>query len=125
MHRTGKDYTPEDRPDMKGGKGIVKFDHIWKKNSNEEMYSPCRMFSRITLQPGCSVGRHSHKGEEEIFYILSGEAKAWDHGEWVILKKGDSSICRAGEEHSMECYGNTPCEYLAVIVTYPDDTPEK
>ena len=26
MHRTGKDYTPEDRPDMKGGKGIVKFD---------------------------------------------------------------------------------------------------
>lgn len=120
MHRSPKDFTLEDRPDMKGGKGIVKFEHIWKKNSDEEMYSPCRMFSRITLTPGTSVGRHSHKAEEEIFYILSGEAKAWDNGQWIILKPGDSTICRAGEEHSMECYGDTPCEYLAVIVTYPE-----
>ncbi|MBO4305387.1 MAG: cupin domain-containing protein [Lentisphaeria bacterium] len=118
MHRKEKDYTLELRPEMKGGKGTVKFEHIWKKNSNEEMFSSCRMFSRITLAPGCSVGRHSHKGEEEIFYILSGQAKAWDNGEWVILSPGDSTICRSGEEHSMECYGDTPCVYLAVIPVY-------
>ena len=85
MHRKEQDYTLELRENMKGGESTVKFEHIWKKNSNEEMYSSCRMFSRITLNPGCSVGRHSHTGEEEIFYILSGQAKAFDNGEWVIL----------------------------------------
>ena len=118
MHRKEQDYTLELRENMKGGEGTVKFEHIWKKNSNEEMHSSCRMFSRITLEPGTSVGRHSHSGEEEIFYILSGQAKAWDNGQWVILSPGDSTICRSGEEHSMECYGNSPCTYLAVIPVY-------
>lgn len=121
MHRKEQEYTLELRENMKGGEGTVKFEHIWKKNSNEEMYSSCRMFSRITLNPGCSVGRHSHTGEEEIFYILSGQAKAFDNGQWVILSPGDSTICRSGEEHSMECYGETPCTYLAVIPVYEKD----
>ena len=63
MHRKEQEYTLELRENMKGGEGTVKFEHIWKKNSNEEMYSSCRMFSRITLNPGCSVGRHSHTGD--------------------------------------------------------------
>lgn len=118
MHRKDGEYANELRTAMKGGTGEVCFEHIWKKNSNEEMKSSCRMFSRITLKPGCSVGRHKHEGEEEIFYILSGHARAWDNGEWVDLGPGDSTICRSGEEHSMECAGSEPCVYLAVIPVY-------
>ena len=119
MHRKSTEYAVEDRQNMKGGSGTVHFEHIWKKNSDEEMRSSCRMFSRITLQPGCSVGCHSHSGEEEIFYILSGRARAWDNGVWVELGPGDSTICRSGEEHSMACLGSEPCVYLAVIPVYP------
>ncbi|MBR2905952.1 MAG: cupin domain-containing protein, partial [Lentisphaeria bacterium] len=43
------------------------------------------------------------------------------NGKWVILSPGDSTICRSGEEHSMECYGETPCTYLAVIPVYEKD----
>ena len=118
MHRRNNEYAHETRVNMKGGTGTAEFEHIWKKNSNEEMKSSCRMFSRITLKPGCSVGRHSHTNEEEIFYILSGCAKAWDNGVWVELHPGDSTICRSGEEHSMECVGDEPCVYLAVIPVY-------
>lgn len=118
MHRRNNEYAHETRVNMKGGTGTAEFEHIWKKNSDEEMKSSCRMFSRITLKPGCSVGRHSHTGEEEIFYILSGRAKAWDNGEWVELGPGDATICRSGEEHSMECLGDEPCVYLAVIPVY-------
>lgn len=118
MYRCPENFIREKREQMKGGSGIVEFEHIWKKNSNDEMYSSCRMFSRITLNPGCSVGRHSHVGEEEIFYILSGHARSWDNGFWVELSPGDSTICRHGEEHSMECVGNEPCVYLAVIPVY-------
>ena len=118
MHRFNDQYPVEIREKMKGGTGSVRFEHIWKKNSNDEMKSSCRMFARITLEPGCSVGRHRHEGEEEIFYILSGRARAWDNGEWAELGPGDSTICRSGEEHSMECLGDEPCVYLAAIPVY-------
>ena len=118
MHRSTSNYLEEFRENMKGGNGTVRFEHIWKKNSNEEMYSNCRQFSRLTLMPGCSVGRHFHKDEEEIYYILSGRVRSFDNGEWVELGPGDATICRSGEEHSMECLGDEPCTYLAVVVTY-------
>ena len=118
MHRRNHEYQQEIRLNMKGGQGEVKFEHIWAKNSDSEMKSSCRMFSRLTLKPGCSVGRHSHIQEEEIFYLLSGHARAWDNGQWVTLGPGDSCICRSGEEHSMECIGDEDCVYLAVITVY-------
>ena len=118
MHRTTQDYREEFRENMKGGTGTARFEHIWKKNSNEEMYSNCRQFSRMTLMPGCSVGRHTHQEEEEIYYILSGKVRSFDNGEWVELGLGDATICRSGEEHSMECLGDEPCTYLAVVITY-------
>ena len=42
MHRITQDYREEFRENMKGGTGTVRFEHIWKKNSNEEMYSNWR-----------------------------------------------------------------------------------
>ena len=122
MHKSPEQYRKLDRPNMKGGCGDAHFQYIWEKNS--EMKSTCRMFAKITLDPGCSIGKHDHQGEEEIFYILSGEALAYDNGETVILKPGDSIICRSGEEHAMSCYGDVPVEYLAVIPVYPENKSE-
>ena len=119
MHRRSGDYTIEYRDNMKGGTGRVRFEHIWKKNSNDEMKSLCRQFSRMTLEPGTSVGLHSHSGEEEIYYILSGRGRSWDNGEWVEVGPGDATICRAGEEHSMECIGTEPLVYIACVQVYP------
>ena len=118
MHRTDTEYPVEFRENMKGGSGKVRFEHIWKKNSDEEMHSKCRQFSRLTLAPGCSVGKHAHQGEEEIYYILSGHVRALDNGEWLDLGPGDATICRSGEEHAMECVGPEPCVYLAVVIVY-------
>ena len=120
MNRKSNEYAVEFRQDMKGGRGSVKFEHIWKKNSNEEMHSSCRQFSRLTLEPGCSVGIHSHENEEEIYYILSGRGRSWDNGEWVEVGPGDATICRSGEEHSMECIGSEPLVYLACIPVYSE-----
>lgn len=118
MHRHNNEYQKEIRENMKGGHGQVLFEHIWKKNSDEEMKSGCRQFSRLTLQPGCSVGIHSHTDEEEIYYILSGHGRSWDNGEYVEVGPGDATICRSGEEHSMECVGDKPLVYLACIPVY-------
>ena len=69
--------------------------------------------------PSDSVGIHSHDGEEEIYYILSGHGRSWDNGVWVHVGPGDATICRSGEEHSMECTGDEPLIYLACIPVYP------
>ena len=118
MHRFNTEYAVEYRQDMKGGKGTVKFEHIFKKNSNEEMRSSCRQFSRLTLKKGCSVGMHTHEGEEEIYYIISGHGRSYDNGQWIEVGPGDATICRSGETHSMECTGEEDLVYLACIPVY-------
>lgn len=55
----------------RSGEGVTVFDHILEKS---ELKTNCRMFTKITLEPGASIGHHSHAREEDIYYILSGIA---------------------------------------------------
>ena len=114
VHRQN-DYRPDIRDAMRGGSGSVKIEHLWEQ---EELNSPTRMFSRITLEPGCSIGFHRHENEEEIFYIISGQAVADDNGEEVTLAPGDTILTGNGDGHSIANAGNTPLEMLAVIIRF-------
>ena len=48
---------------MKGGDGTVKIVHYAEK---EEIGGKCRLMAKIVLEPGCSIGEHTHVDEEEI-----------------------------------------------------------
>lgn len=99
---------------MRGGKGIVqKLEFL----SSEDAYNTGRLFGRITINPGCSIGGHSHEKEFEAFYILSGKAKVNDNGEDYILEPGDSHMCKDGDSHSVECAGDEPLEMIALIIS--------
>ena len=76
------------------------------------------MFSRITLEPGCSIGFHNHDNEEEIFYIISGQATADDNGSTVTLNPGDTILTGNGNGHAIENRGTLPLVMMAVIVRY-------
>ena len=112
-------FTSEVRTAMRGGDGSVSIEHIWKPGV--EMGSPARMFSRLILQPGCSIGWHVHENEEEIFYILAGQARIDDNGVEVIASAGDSVITRSGEGHSVACEGTDTLEILACIIRYVNE----
>ena len=112
-------FSSEVRTAMRGGDGSVTIEHIWKPGT--EMGSPARMFSRLILEPGCSIGWHVHENEEEIFYILAGEARIDDNGTEVIASVGDSVITRSGEGHSAACEGTDTLEILACIVRYANE----
>ena len=109
-------FTSEVRTAMRGGDGSVAIEHIWTPGT--EMGSPARMYSRLILEPGCSIGWHVHENEEEIFYILAGEARIDDNGTEVIASAGDSVITRSGEGHSVANVGTDTLEILACIVLY-------
>ena len=118
MLKHPSDFTTETRSAMRQGNGTVILEHIW--NCGEELRSPTRMYSRIVLEPGCSIGWHVHQDEEEIFYFLSGEALFNDNGSEVEVGAGDVTATRSGEGHSVACLGNEKTEILATIIRYPE-----
>ena len=43
-------------------------------NGPEEMENKGRVFGHTTVYPGSKIGLHTHKGDAETYYILSGQA---------------------------------------------------
>lgn len=116
MIRRNGEYKTEVRTEMRGGKGNVKIEHFWQPGS--EMRAHNRMFARLTLEPGGSIGFHPHDAEEETFVILSGKAAVDDNGTLAELNVGDTILTGNGDGHAISNIGDTPLEVLAVISTY-------
>lgn len=107
----------EDKTAMRGGVGTVTVNHVW--DTEKELRAPQRLFARLSLPPGASIGDHQHLNEEEVYYILSGTAEVTDHGEKVILNPGDASLTQHGESHSVCNIGDTTLDVLAIVTRYP------
>ena len=78
MFRKAAQYRTELREKMRGGSGTVKIEHFWEPKT--EMHGANRMAARLTLPPGASIGFHKHENEEELFFIVKGQAEADDDG---------------------------------------------
>jgi mannose-6-phosphate isomerase-like protein (cupin superfamily) len=115
MLKRQDEMTSETRDRMRGGKGSVNIRHIF---SQEEFDGKCRLFARITLEPGCSIGEHVHDREEEVFYIISGTGTVNDNGKTSVLMPGDAVKTGNGAFHSIENTGTEPLVMLAVILLF-------
>ncbi len=107
----------EIKESMRGGDGQVQITHIYKPG---EFKGRARMCAKITLEPGCSIGLHEHLNEEEIYYIIRGQAILTDSTEVgeQILNPGDASITLGGQSHAIRNNGSEPVELLALILMY-------
>jgi len=85
-------------------------------NAPEELGEKGRLFSHITLKPGCGIGVHSHEGEWEAYYILSGQGQLTDDGETHTLNAGDVHLCPAGHSHGIHNAGTENLEMVALIL---------
>ncbi len=113
MYRAKKDQSVESKC-IRGGQGEVRMEKIL--NGAEEMYGKGRMFCRMTVEPGNSIGEHTHEGDNEIFYVLSGTGLYNDNGTEVRLAPGDTVVCSDGQLHSLKNDGDTPLEMIALIL---------
>ncbi|MCL2233107.1 MAG: cupin domain-containing protein [Treponema sp.] len=105
----------EEMEKARGGVGITVFNHLLEKT---EMRANCRMFTRITLEPGNSIGVHKHEEEEDVYYILKGVATVNDNGETVTLHPGDVAFAQSGDSHGIANDGQETLEFVSVIMTY-------
>ena len=102
------------REHMRDGDGTVKLTDLI--SGPEELCGKGRLFSVITLEPGCSIGYHVHEGDSELFYILKGTGVYNDGGTEVTVHPGDVAICPPGTGHSMANRTDEVLEFAAVIV---------
>jgi mannose-6-phosphate isomerase-like protein (cupin superfamily) len=99
--------------DFRGGKGEAFFYHYLDEQSSN---GAGRLFCKIVLPPGSSVGVHTHTGDHESYFILSGKALVNDNGIRVELGPGDMNHCLDGQEHGIENIGNEDLVYVANIL---------
>ena len=70
---------------------------------------------RGRLEPGASIGLHTHEGSSEIVYVLSGTGKALYGGGEERLAPGDCHYCPEGHAHSLVNDGTQTLEFFAVV----------
>lgn len=113
MIKRKAEYPIDTKEKMRGGEGLIKIEHLL---SQDEMNDKGRLFAKIRVEPGDSIGFHVHEGESEAFYIVSGEAEMSDNGEIVSLMTGDTILTKAGEGHSVKSVGKDALEMIALIL---------
>ncbi|MDR1570589.1 MAG: cupin domain-containing protein [Oscillospiraceae bacterium] len=112
MVYTQQDIRSESRENMRGGNGKVTLDHLLPESP-----ANVRLFSRITLAPGCSIGKHTHEGETEIFAFESGTGTVLDDDLPIRVKPGFIMTTTSGHAHAVENDGEDNLVFLAVIVS--------
>ena len=93
-------------PQFKGGDGIT-----WARMQFDGQ-------NRIMLgrlQPGCSIGMHTHETNSEIMHVISGTAKVIMDGKIEIISAGQTHYCPKGHTHMTEPAGMEDLVILAVV----------
>lgn len=98
---------------FKGGKGELISRDI---RTAEELGVHGRKFGYSMLPPGASIGNHTHSGDSETYYIISGCGTYNDNGTIVKVGPGDVMHCADGETHGIENTGSLPLEFIALIL---------
>ena len=103
----------QERHEVQGGVGTVMCYHVIEK---EDFADHGRLYAKMVLPPGTSIGWHVHEGETEPYYILAGEGTFTDSdGSEHLVHKGDCCIIEEGHGHAIANNGTEDLEFMALI----------
>ncbi len=111
MVTLSKDMQLDIREHMRGGNGSVELTKLCG-----ELPEHMRLFSRIRLVKGASIGYHVHENESELFAFVSGAGRVTDDGVTYDVKAGDSMLTPSGHGHAVENTGDDDLVLIAAIV---------
>lgn len=114
MAKKPSDFTIVKHENFKGGTGITELQNFV---SPEELGTKkVRMFCKMVLEPGSSIGLHAHEGEDEILYVLKGVGTHHEDGKDELMFPGDAAVCGRGHKHRMANWGTEILECICAII---------
>lgn len=97
----------------RGGEGIIK---SLSYLQNEDLDNAMQGFNVMELQLNSSIGFHQHLGNEEIYFIISGEGLVRDNENEEKVTTGDLIYTKNKSYHGLTNIGNTPLTFVAFII---------
>ena len=95
------------------GSGHVILKHLLEE---DQLNGKCRLYAEVTLERGCSLGFHTHHGESETYYIISGKGEYNDNGKFRAVTAGDVTFTPDGCGHGLVNTGSEPLVFMALII---------
>lgn len=71
----------------------------------------------VRLEPGATVGDHSHQGDEDFYFCISGTGIVVDNGVEHPFTPGTFQITRSGESQAIRNTGETELVFLGALVS--------
>ncbi len=102
------------KENMRGGHGTIMFNELLPMGLLNEKG---RLFSTITIEPGCSIGFHIHENECEAYYVLEGSLLYNENNEKeYIINEGDCVYNRNESGHGVKNESDKKAVILALIL---------
>ena len=98
---------------LRGGDGDIA---LFSFLTEQEAKGAGRLFAKVVIEPGNSIGFHKHEDDMEAYYMLKGKALAVDNETEVTLEAGDCLVCPDGDSHSIKNVGDEPVEFIAIVL---------
>lgn len=70
---------------------------------------------KARLEPGASIGMHTHDAGSEIIFITSGKGCVIFDGQRIALQEGDVHYCPKGHTHSLINDSDATLAFSAVV----------
>lgn len=102
------DYPKQEVNGLRGGEGIV---YLQKMPTLVNM----KMYAKITIPKGSSIGIHTHVEDEEVIYVLKNKGILTIDGKEMEITEGMVSLCKKGRNHSIKNIFDDDLELLAVV----------
>lgn len=97
---------------LRGGVGELYQEHIFEK---DETGGRTDHFCVYTIEPGRSIGLHTHDTNAEVYYMLEGELQVNQNGTPYTVKAGDVVFTSDGQSHSVVNHTQRSAKMLAII----------
>ncbi len=113
MLKKSKEIAPRISQNLRGGTGeVYTYDFLTKEESGDKG----RLFGKMVLPKGASIGMHRHEGEYEIYYVISGTGVVNDGSIDYVIEPGDMYLCEDGKEHLLYNSGSEDLVIIAIIL---------
>ena len=113
MIRRKEDIRLQERPNIRGGEGVIHTYHLLEP---EELRGHGTLCSVMLIEPGSSLGKHPHGPDGEIYILLEGELTVDDNGAVSTMKAGDTMFTTDNEYHSVRNDSDTTAKLIAIVI---------